>query len=149
MRPKLMIADEPTSALDVTVQAQVLELMRELQQQYEMSIIFITHDINVAHSIADKMVVMYAGEISEISPSDTLVKNPLHPYSQALIASIPTISKNEGRLSAITGSPPDMISPPKGCRFHPRCPHVMAMCSIQSPRATIKDQSEVRCFLYG
>lgn len=149
MRPKLMIADEPTSALDVTVQAQVLELMRELQQQYEMSIIFITHDINVAHSIADKMVVMYAGEISEISPSDILVKNPLHPYSQALIASIPTISKSEGRLNAISGSPPDMINPPTGCRFHPRCPSAMPICSAQSPRATTKDNSEVRCFLYG
>jgi peptide/nickel transport system ATP-binding protein len=149
MRPKLMIADEPTSALDVTVQAQVLELMRELQHRYDMSIIFITHDINVAHSIADRMVVMYAGEISEISPSDTLVKNPLHPYSQALIASIPTISKSEGRLNAISGSPPDMINPPSGCRFHPRCPNVMAMCSIQSPGTTKKDNSEVRCFLYG
>jgi peptide/nickel transport system ATP-binding protein len=149
MKPKLMIADEPTSALDVTVQAQVLDLMRELVQEYQMSIIFITHDINVAHSIADRMVVMYAGEVSEASPSDVLVKKALHPYSQALIASIPTTSKKDGQLNAIAGSPPDMISPPKGCRFHPRCPFVMDICNRESPRTVQKDESEVRCFLYG
>jgi peptide/nickel transport system ATP-binding protein len=149
MKPKLMIADEPTSALDVTVQAQVLELLRELQREYGMSIIFITHDINVAHSISERMVVMYAGEISESSPTEMLVKNALHPYSQALIASIPTTTKSQGKLNAIAGSPPDMFSPPKGCRFHPRCPHVMQVCTIQSPGITQKDGSQVRCFLYG
>jgi peptide/nickel transport system ATP-binding protein len=149
MKPKVMIADEPTSALDVTVQAQVLDLMRELQKDYGMSIIFITHDINVAHSISERMVVMYAGEISESSPSDVIVKNALHPYSQALISSIPTTTKSQGKLNAISGSPPDMFSPPKGCRFHPRCPHVMQICTVQSPGITQKDGSQVRCFLYG
>ena len=149
MKPKLLIADEPTSALDVTVQAQVLELLRELQRESGMSIIFITHDINVAHNISERMIVMYAGEIVESSPTEILVKNALHPYSQALIASIPTITKEQGRLNAIAGSPPDMISPPKGCRFHPRCPQVMQICPIQSPQTTHKDASEVRCFLYG
>jgi peptide/nickel transport system ATP-binding protein len=149
MRPKLMIADEPTSALDVTVQAQVLELLRDLQSEYGMSIIFITHDINVAHNISERMVVMYAGEIVESSPTEVLVKKALHPYSQALIASIPTISKDQGRLNAIGGSPPDMISPPKGCRFHPRCPQVMHVCPLQSPQTVQVDGSEVRCFLYG
>jgi peptide/nickel transport system ATP-binding protein len=149
MRPKLMIADEPTSALDVTIQAQVLELLRDLQRDYQMAIMFVTHDINVAHAIADRMVVMYAGEVIESSPSDKIVKNGLHPYSQALISSIPTITKSEGKLNAIAGSPPDMISPPRGCRFHPRCPHVMQMCAVQSPQTTVKDGSEVRCFLYG
>lgn len=149
MKPKLLIADEPTSALDVTIQAQVLELMRELQRDFEMSIIFITHDINVAHSISDRMVVMYAGEVSETSPTETLVKGALHPYSQALIASIPTITKNQGKLTAIAGSPPDMLAPPNGCRFHPRCPHVMPVCAVQNPSTTVKDESEVRCFLYG
>jgi peptide/nickel transport system ATP-binding protein len=149
MKPKLLIADEPTSALDVTIQAQVLELMRELQREYQMSIIFITHDINVAHSISDRMVVMYAGEVSESSPTETLVKSALHPYSQALIASIPTITKNEGKLNAIAGSPPDMLAPPSGCRFHPRCPHVMPVCAVQNPPTTVKDGTDVRCFLYG
>lgn len=149
MRPKLMIADEPTSALDVTIQAQVLELLRDLQRDYQMAIIFITHDISIAHSISERMVVMYAGEVVEDSSSDKIVKSSLHPYAQALIASIPTISKNDGKLNAIAGSPPDMIAPPKGCRFHPRCPHVMQICTAQSPQTTIKDGSEVRCFLYG
>jgi peptide/nickel transport system ATP-binding protein len=149
MRPKLMIADEPTSALDVTIQAQVLDLLRQLQREYDMGIMFITHDINVAHNISDRMVVMYAGEISESAPTDVLVNNALHPYSQALVASIPTTTKSEGMLSAISGSPPDMISPPKGCRFNPRCPHVMPICTTESPRTFHKEDSDVRCFLYG
>ncbi len=149
MKPKLLIADEPTSALDVTIQAQVLELMRELQHELQMSIIFITHDINVAHSISERMVVMYAGEVCESSETETLVKNALHPYSKALIASIPTITKSEGKLSAIAGSAPDMLAPPSGCRFHPRCPYVMPICASQSPYTITKDGTEVRCFLYG
>lgn len=149
MKPKLLIADEPTSALDVTIQAQVLDLMRELQRDLDMSIIFITHDINVAHSISDRMVVMYAGEVVEASPTDAIIKNALHPYSKALIASIPTINKSEGKLTSIAGSTPDMLAPPAGCRFHPRCPFAMPICSEQSPRTTVKDESEVRCFLYG
>ncbi|MDG6995757.1 MAG: ABC transporter ATP-binding protein [Nitrososphaerota archaeon] len=149
MRPKLMIADEPTSALDVTIQAQVMELMRELQREYNMSIIFITHDINVAHSISDRMVVMYAGEVIESAPTDEIVKSALHPYSEALIASIPRTTKRQGRLNAIAGSPPDMISPPEGCRFHPRCPRVMDVCHVRSPGVTRMDDDEVRCFLYG
>ena len=149
MRPKLLIADEPTTALDVTIQAQVLDLMRQLQHEYQMSIIFITHDINVAHTISDRMVVMYAGEAIESQPTTKLVKNPLHPYSQALIASIPTTTKSQGNLRAIMGSPPDMLSPPRGCRFHPRCPQVMPVCSLKSPPTTTKDDTEVRCFLYG
>jgi peptide/nickel transport system ATP-binding protein len=149
MRPKLMIADEPTSALDVTIQAQVLDLLRQLQREYDMGIMFVTHDINVAHNISDRMVVMYAGEIAESAPTDKLVNNALHPYSQALISSIPTTTKSEGMLTAITGSPPDMVSPPKGCRFHPRCPQVMPICSNQSPPYFHKDDDDVRCFLYG
>ena len=149
MRPKLLIADEPTSALDVTIQAQVLDLMRELQSKYQMSIMFITHDINIAHNISERMVVMYAGEVSESSPTDKIVKNALHPYSQALIGSIPTITKNQGKLNAIAGSAPNMFSPPDGCRFHPRCPHVMQVCTNQSPKQVTQDESEVRCFLYG
>lgn len=149
MRPKLMIADEPTSALDVTIQAQVLELMRELQREYNMSIIFITHDINIANSISDRMVVMYAGEIVESAPTSQLVRNALHPYSQALIASIPRTTKSQGKLNAIAGAPPDMFSPPQGCRFNPRCTRAMDVCRVKSPPTTQKDESEVRCFLYG
>jgi peptide/nickel transport system ATP-binding protein len=149
MRPKLLIADEPTSALDVTVQAQVLKLLRDLQKEYNMSIIFITHDINVAYGISDRMIVMYAGEEVETGRSDQIAKNPQHPYAQALIHSVPTSTKDEGRLTAITGSPPNMISPPSGCRFHPRCPYVMDICSTTSPGDTERDGDTVRCFLYG
>jgi peptide/nickel transport system ATP-binding protein len=149
MRPKLMIADEPTSALDVTVQAQVLKLLRELQRDYHMSIIFITHDINVAYSICDRMIVMYAGEVVESGDSATVTKNPLHPYSQALIHSVPKTTKEQGRLTAISGSPPNMLNPPTGCRFHPRCPYIMDVCRVKSPPALEKNGDLVRCFLYG
>jgi peptide/nickel transport system ATP-binding protein len=149
MRPKLMIADEPTSALDVTVQAQVLKLLRDLQREYNMSIIFITHDINVAYSICDRMIVMYAGEVVESGDSDKITKDALHPYSQALIRSVPRTTKDQGRLTAISGALPNMISPPSGCRFHPRCPSVMDICKTKSPPVTEKDGDLVRCFLYN
>lgn len=149
MQPRLLIADEPTSALDVTIQAQVLKLLRELQTQYRMSIIFITHDINVAYAVSDRMVVMYAGEIAESGPTTELISHALHPYSQALIKSIPRITKREGKLSAIAGAPPNMLYPPPGCRFHPRCPYVMDVCRTRPPGTTMKDGESVRCFLYG
>jgi peptide/nickel transport system ATP-binding protein len=149
MRPKLMIADEPTSALDVTVQAQVLKLLRDLQREYNMSIIFITHDINVAYSICDRMIVMYAGEVVESADSDKITRDALHPYSQALIRSVPRTTKDQGRLTAISGALPNMITPPSGCRFHPRCPRVMDICSKSSPPVVEKDGDLVRCFLYG
>jgi len=149
MRPKLMIADEPTSALDVTVQAQVLKLMRELQREYNMSIIFITHDINVAYSICDRMVVMYAGEVVEMGEASHITKSALHPYSQALIASVPRTTKEQGRLTSISGSAANMLNPPGGCRFHPRCPYAMEICSIRSPPEIEKDGGLVRCFLHG
>jgi peptide/nickel transport system ATP-binding protein len=149
MRPKLMIADEPTSALDVTVQAQVLKLLRDLQQEYKMSIIFITHDINVAYNICDRMVVMYAGEVVETGEADRITKSALHPYSQALIASVPRTSKDQGRLTSIAGAPPNMLDPPSGCRFHPRCPYAMDVCRSRLPPETEKDGGLVRCFLHG
>jgi len=149
MRPKLMIADEPTSALDVTVQAQVLKLMRELQREYNMSIIFITHDINVAYNISDRMVVMYAGEVVEEGEAGTVTKNALHPYSQALIASVPRTSKDQGRLTSISGSAANMLNPPSGCRFHTRCPYAMDVCSSRSPPEIEKNGGLVRCFLHG
>ena len=148
MKPKLLIADEPTSALDVTIQAQVLKLLHELQKEYNMSIIFITHDINVAYAVSDRMVVMYAGEIAESAPSEQLTRNALHPYAQALIKSIPRITKKEGRLTAIEGAPPNMLAPPAGCRFHPRCPMVMDVCKVKSPVPIEKGDDNVRCFLY-
>jgi peptide/nickel transport system ATP-binding protein len=149
MLPKLLIADEPTSALDITIQAQVLKLMSELKKEYGMSIMFITHDISVAYNISDRMEVMYAGEVDEDRSTDEVLKNPLHPYSKALISSIPRVTKREAKLKAIQGSPPDMLNPPQGCRFHPRCPAVMDVCRTNNPRYTKMNSGRVRCFLYG
>jgi len=149
MRPKLLIADEPTSALDVTIQAQVLKLMRDLQKEYGMSILFVTHDISIAYAVSDRIIVMYAGEIVEDGPTEKVIRKSLHPYSQALIASIPKKTKDQGDLTTITGSPPNMLNPPSGCRFHPRCPFVMEKCLTTSPNFVENDDRRVRCFLYG
>jgi peptide/nickel transport system ATP-binding protein len=130
MKPKLLIADEPTSALDVTIQAQVMKLIRDLKAEYGMSVLFITHDMAVAYTIADRFLVMYAGELSELGPVDKVVSKPLHPYTVALVNSIPSKSRREGMLISIPGSPPNMLSPPPGCRFHPRCPKVMEVCRV-------------------
>lgn len=148
MKPKLLIADEPTSAVDVTIQAQVIKLINELKEEYGMSVLFITHDMAVAYTIADRFLVMYAGELSESGPVNKVVKNPLHPYTMALVSSIPTKSRSQGELSAIPGSPPNMLSPPSGCRFHPRCPMVMDICRTADPGNTRKDERTLRCHLY-
>jgi len=149
MKPKLLIADEPTSAVDVTIQAQVIKLINELKKEYGMSVLFITHDMAVAYTVADRFLVMYAGELSESGPVGKVVKSPLHPYTTALVNSIPTKSRNEGQLSAIPGSPPNMLSPPAGCRFHPRCPRVMDVCRTNDPGNTMMDDRTLRCHLYG
>jgi len=149
MRPKLLIADEPTSAVDVTIQAQVIKLINELKKEYGMSVLFITHDMAVAYTVADRFLVMYAGELSESGPVNKVVKSPLHPYTMALVNSIPTKSRSEGQLNAIPGSPPNMLSPPLGCRFHPRCPRVMDICRTNDPGNTEMDERTLRCHLYG
>ncbi|MEM0121695.1 MAG: ABC transporter ATP-binding protein, partial [Thermoprotei archaeon] len=133
MRPKLLIADEPTSALDVTIQAQVLKLMNDLKKEYGMSIIFITHDISVAYNISDRIMVMYAGELVELGSTEGVIRSPMHPYAKALISSIPRGMMRSNPLEAISGSPPNMIHPPSGCRFHPRCPYVMDICRREEP----------------
>jgi len=148
MKPKLLIADEPTSAVDVTIQAQVIKLINELKGEYGMSVLFITHDMAVAYTVADRFLVMYAGELSESGPVNKVVKEPLHPYTKALVSSIPTRSRSQGELSAIPGSPPNMLSPPSGCRFHPRCPRVMDVCRTADPGRTEKDERTLRCHLY-
>lgn len=149
MKPKLLIADEPTSALDVTIQAQVIKLINQLKKEQGMSVLFITHDMAVAYTIATRFLVMYAGEVSEVGPVDKVVRTPLHPYTVALVNSIPNKSRREGDLVAIPGSPPNMISPPGGCRFHPRCPKVMDVCNTVNPGYTQSDDRTLRCHLYG
>ena len=131
--PKLLIADEPTTALDVTIQAQILDLMRELQSQTGMSMLIITHDLGVVAEIADAVAVMYAGKIVEYAPVKELFANPLHPYTVGLFKSKPKMGEKRDRLEAIPGMVPNPLSFPPGCRFHPRCPKAVPECSRGEP----------------
>ncbi|GAA0315980.1 oligopeptide ABC transporter ATP-binding protein OppD [Bacillus carboniphilus] len=132
--PKLLIADEPTTALDVTIQAQILELMKDLQHKTESSIIFITHDLGVVANVADRVAVMYGGQIVEIGTVDEIFYDPRHPYTWGLLASMPSLdSDDKSALAAIPGSPPDLTNPPKGCAFAPRNPYALAIDYEQEP----------------
>ena len=132
-QPKLLIADEPTTALDVTIQSQILELLRELQQELDMSVILITHDLGVIAQFAQRVVVMYAGQVIEAAPVTDLFDQPLHPYTSGLLAAVPRIDGAVVRLQAISGSIPEPAQLIKGCRFHPRCPQAEAACRTAVP----------------
>jgi len=149
-RPALLLADEPTTALDVTIQAQVLSLLAELKSTYGMAMIFITHNLGVVASIADRVAVMYAGEIVEIAPVDTLFAAPAHPYTELLLRSIPRVDQDAPRLSTIPGQVPSIAAMPPGCRFAPRCPLRIAICSERDPvLAPVADlpNHEARCWV--
>lgn len=147
--PKILIADEPTTALDVTIQAQIMTLMKSLQKQFNTGIILVTHDLGVVAGIADRIQVMYAGEIVETGNTKEIFKNPRHPYTLALLKSIPSIeSENKSTLYAIKGSPPDLISPPKGCAFAQRCDYTMKICLESSPENFSIAQGHIsKCWL--
>ena len=150
LRPSLVIADEPTTALDVVVQAQIMNLLKRLQRELKMSIILITHDMSLIAEIADKVAIMYAGKIVEIGSSDRLFNNPLHPYTRALINSIPSLRKELKKLEFIPGVPPDLIQPPPGCRFHPRCKYVFEPCNKEEPpMVEVEPGHFVSCWLYA
>lgn len=131
-KPKILILDEPTSALDVITQANIMNLLKKLKSELGLSYIFITHDIGLSSELADKVAVMYAGEIQEIAVAETFYKKPSHPYSQKLMASVPTL-RTEKKPEFIPGTPPSLFNPPRGCRFHPRCPSVFDRCSKENP----------------
>jgi peptide/nickel transport system ATP-binding protein len=131
--PDLLIADEPTTALDVTTQAQILNLMAKLQQDFGSAIIMITHDLGVIAEIADDVVVMYAARVAEQAPVANLFQRPHHPYTWGLLGSLPRLDVNVDRLTQIQGQPPSLLNPPRGCRFHPRCPYVMDICLKENP----------------
>ena len=147
--PKILIADEPTTALDVTIQAQILELMRELRQKLGMSIIWITHDLGVIAGIASRVMVMYAGQIVEQAPVEQLFSNPRHPYTQALIDTLPAIrGKRETRLKSIKGQAPTLPRTPRSCAFRQRCPSAYERCSSELPiRYEIIKGHDAACFL--
>lgn len=146
--PKLMIADEPTTALDVTIQAQILDLMKKLQKEANSSILLITHDLGVVAEMCTRVIVMYAGKIVEMAPVEKLFANPSHPYTQGLIASVPKLGSGVKVLPSIPGSVPDLASMPSGCRFAPRCKYATDQCRTQEPQLVeiAKDQ-KCRCWL--
>ncbi|QQZ10046.1 ABC transporter ATP-binding protein [Heyndrickxia vini] len=147
--PKLLIADEPTTALDVTIQAQILNLMQQLQQQEDMSILLITHDLGVVAEMCDRVVVMYAGRVVEEADVFDLFESPKHPYTQGLIGSVPKIGARRDKLDSIKGNVPDPSNMPKGCKFAPRCKNVMPICLEKEPTITqLENNRMCSCWLY-
>lgn len=146
MQPEFLIADEPTTALDVLVQAQIVSLLKKLKKEHGMTIMLITHDLAVVSEIAEKVGIMYAGQIVEFGSSEQIYNEPKHPYTQALIAAIPRL-RGEKKLSYVKGTPPNLLNPPSGCRFYDRCPHAMEICK-QEPPAIKNGDGFVRCWLY-
>ena len=131
--PQLLIADEPTTALDVTIQAQILELMKDIKQRQSMSIIMITHDLGIVADFCDRVLIFYTGQVVESAPVKELFSTPMHPYTQGLIRALPKISEDVKRLEAIEGMVPDVNEMPRGCHFHPRCPYAMERCQQNAP----------------
>jgi len=149
-RPKLLIADEPTTALDVTIQAQILDLIKKLKNELELSVMFISHDLDVIAEACDSVAVMYAGKIVEFSGIEDLVRKPNHPYTQGLFACLPRATREKSaKLQEIPGEVPSLADVPKGCAFHPRCPKVFGRCKKEIPPLFRKNNSEVRCWLYS
>lgn len=147
--PKLLIADEPTTALDVTVQAQILELMKELKEKMNSSVILITHNLGVVAETCDRIIVMYAGKIVEEGDVNSIFEKPLHPYTQGLLASIPSLDRKQEKLDSIPGVVPNPLNMPKGCRFSPRCSKAMKICKEKSPSTVVLgEERRVSCFLY-
>ncbi|CAM3571955.1 ABC transporter ATP-binding protein [Cytobacillus oceanisediminis] len=148
-RPKLLIADEPTTALDVTIQAQILDLMRTLREESETSIMLITHDLGVVAEMCDRVVVMYAGKVVEETDVYTLFEDPKHPYTRGLIGSVPKLGKNANRLDSIPGNVPTPSNMPKGCKFAPRCSNVLKVCLEKEPvLEKVEANHTCRCWLY-
>jgi peptide/nickel transport system ATP-binding protein len=149
LRADLVIADEPTTALDVIVEAQFLDLLRELRAEFDLTIVLISHNLGVVAEIADRVAVMYAGRLAEVAIVDQLFLEPHHPYARGLLRAVPNIELDGGKLYQMEGVPPDLHHPPTGCPFHPRCPDVMDVCSQRRPGFELLDDGRrVACWLY-
>jgi peptide/nickel transport system ATP-binding protein len=150
LHAKLVIADEPTTSLDVIVEAKFLDLLRELREEFGLTILLITHNIGVVAEVADRVAVMYAGHMAEIGSAEDVFDRPMHPYTQGLLQSVPNISLEEtDDLYRMGGEPPNLVNPPTGCRFHPRCPQAMPICSRIAPHLQAAvDDHKVNCWLF-
>lgn len=150
LSPPMLVADEPGTALDVIVQAQVLKLMRDLKEKLDLSMILITHDLSIIAETCEKVAIMYGGKIMEYGSVESVFKEPLHPYTQGLIAAVPKIQAARQRLASVPGQPPDLLYPPPACRFHPRCPYIMDICKLQEPPPARQGTGDhyVACHLY-
>ena len=154
LNPKLIICDEPVSALDVSIQAQILNLLKDLQEKFQLTYLFISHDLSVIEHLCDRVAVMYLGKIVEIGTREDVFTNPKHPYTQALLAAIPRLGQGKKKMTrVIQGEVPSPLNPPSGCSFHPRCPKKSPSCSTRTPRLqdlqdVNRTQHQVSCFLY-
>jgi len=149
LRAKLVIADEPTTSLDVIVEAKILDLLKELQKEFNLTILLITHNIGVVAEVADRVAVMYAAKLAEVGTAQEVFADPKHPYTQGLLRSVPNIELNSAELYKMGGQPPSLLHPPKGCRFHPRCPLVMDICSKEEPAfEPVSGDHLASCWLY-
>jgi peptide/nickel transport system ATP-binding protein len=147
--PELVIMDEPTSALDVVAQRSLMLQIKELQRRIGFAAVFVTHDMSLVSHFSDRLAVMYAGQVVEVGATRAVFEDPKHPYTRGLMQSFPSISGPKQRLVGIAGSPPDLLRPPSGCRFHPRCPSVMPRCHTEEPPFYIQSNDLVRCHLYS
>ncbi|KHD87100.1 MAG: peptide ABC transporter ATP-binding protein [Bdellovibrio sp. ArHS] len=148
LNPELIICDEPVSALDVSIQAQILNLLKDLQEKLKLTYIFISHDLSVIEHTCDRIAVMYLGKIVEVASRDELFSNPQHPYTQALISAIPRVGQGKKMMKkSLSGEVPSPINPPSGCAFHPRCPHKMDVCATQTPVLDGQDSHKKACWL--
>jgi peptide/nickel transport system ATP-binding protein len=147
LEPDLLIADEPTTALDVLVQSQIIDLLKKLRREKGITIILVTHDLALVSQIADKVGIMYAGQLVEVASTADIYKSPKHPYTQALIAAVPRLRSDEKKIHFVKGSPPSLINPPQGCRFYARCPRAMDACKKDPPEFKTAT-GYVRCWLY-
>ncbi|MFN3622095.1 MAG: ABC transporter ATP-binding protein, partial [Nitrososphaerales archaeon] len=147
--PRLLIADEPTTNLDVTIQAQILTLLKEIKARTKTSILFITHNLGIVAWLCNKLGVMYAGKIVEYGSTKSVFSNPLHPYTTLLLKAVPRLDIKKEVLESIEGDVPDLVNPPPGCRFHPRCPYAKKICSvIQPPMIEVEEEHYVSCLIY-
>jgi oligopeptide/dipeptide ABC transporter ATP-binding protein len=149
LNPDLLIADEPTTSLDVIVEAQFLDLLNELRKQFNLTILLISHNLGIVAQMADRITVMYGGRIAESGQAEDVFADPLHPYTQGLLASIPNIKLDKPKLHTMPGAPPDLVNPPPGCVFNPRCPHVMEKCRREAPPNIRRKDHLAACWLYG